>query len=84
MLYYTLRENDTTKARDTAMKSGIHPEFKETVIRCACGEEYKTYSCKDSIKVDICAKCHPFFTGKQKFVDSGGRVDKFKKKFNLE
>ena len=73
-----------TKARAKAMKSGIHPEFKETVIRCACGEEYKTYSCKDSIKVDICAKCHPFFTGKQKFVDSGGRVDKFKKKFNLE
>lgn len=62
------------------MKTGIHPEYKETVIKCACGEEYVTRSCKESIKVDICSKCHPFFTGKQKFVDAGGRVDKFKKK----
>ncbi len=64
------------------MKNGIHPEYKETVIKCACGEEYVTTSCKETIKVDICAKCHPFFTGKQKFVDAGGRVDKFNKKFN--
>ncbi|MFA6730871.1 MAG: 50S ribosomal protein L31 [Eubacteriales bacterium] len=66
------------------MKTGIHPVYKETVVRCACGEEYKTLSGKENIKVDICAKCHPFFTGKQKFVDAGGRVDKFKKRFNLE
>ena len=58
------------------MKTGIHPEYKETVIK-----EYVTRSCKESIKVDICSKCHPFFTGKQKFVDAGGRVDKFNKKF---
>ena len=64
------------------MKTGIHPEYKETVIKCACGEEYVTRSCKESIKVDICSKCPPFFTGKQKFVDAGGRVDKFNKKFN--
>ena len=64
------------------MKTGIHPEYKETVIKCACGEEYVTRSCKESIKVDICSKCHPCFTGKQKFVDAGGRVDKFNKKFN--
>ena len=64
------------------MKTGIHPEYKETVIKCACGEEYVTRSCKESIKVDICSKCHRFFTGKQKFVDAGGRVDKFNKKFN--
>ena len=64
------------------MKTGIHPEYKETVINCACGEEYVTRSCKESIMVDICSKCHPFFTGKQKFVDAGGRVDKFNKKFN--
>ena len=65
------------------MKTGIHPEYKETVIKCACGEEYVTRSCKESIKVDICSKCHPFYTGKQKLVDTGGRVAKFNKKFGL-
>lgn len=64
------------------MKSGIHPQYKETVVRCACGEEIQTKSTKENLRVDICSKCHPFFTGKQKFVDAGGRVDKFKKKFN--
>ncbi len=66
------------------MKEGLHPEFKDCVIRCACGEEYITKSTKGDIKVDICSKCHPFFTGKQKLVDVGGRVDKFKKRFNLQ
>lgn len=65
------------------MKENIHPQFKDTTIRCACGEVIQTKSTKENIKVDICSKCHPFFTGKQKFVDAGGRVDKFKKKFNL-
>lgn len=65
------------------MKQGIHPDFKETTITCACGAVYNTKSVKENLKVDICSKCHPFFTGKQKFVDAGGRVDKFKKKFNL-
>lgn len=66
------------------MKEGLHPAYKTVVIKCACGEEYVTKSTKDNLKVDICSKCHPFFTGKQKFVDAGGRVDKFKKKFNLQ
>ncbi len=66
------------------MKEGLHPELKDCVIRCACGEEYITKSTKGDIKVDICSKCHPFFTGKQKLVDVGGRVDKFKKRFNLQ
>ncbi|MBQ3935089.1 MAG: 50S ribosomal protein L31 [Clostridia bacterium] len=65
------------------MKQGIHPDFKDTTITCACGAVYHTKSVKENLKVDICSKCHPFFTGKQKFVDAGGRVDKFKKKFNL-
>ena len=65
------------------MKQGIHPDFKETTITCACGAVYRTKSTKENLKVDICSKCHPFFTGKQKFVDAGGRVDKFKKKVNL-
>ncbi len=66
------------------MKQGIHPEYVEAVVKCACGETFTTRSTKGELKVDICSKCHPFFTGKQKFVDAGGRVDKFKKKFNLE
>ena len=66
------------------MKQGIHPEYKEVTIRCACGAEVVTRStCKeDVLRVEICSKCHPFFTGKQKFVDAGGRVDKFKKRLN--
>ena len=66
------------------MKQGIHPEYVEAVVKCACGETFTTRSTKSELRVDICSKCHPFFTGKQKFVDVGGRVDKFKKKFNLE
>ena len=65
------------------MKQGIHPEYVEATVKCACGETFKTRSTKPELRVDICSKCHPFFTGKQKFVDAGGRVDKFKKKFNL-
>ena len=74
----------TLKVRKTNMKQGLHPEFKATTITCACGAVYETKSVKENLKVDICSKCHPFFTGKQKFVDAGGRVDKFKKKFNLD
>ena len=66
------------------MKEGIHPEPKETTANCACGAEYNTPSTKENIRVDICSKCHPFFTGKQKLVDTGGRVDRFKKRYNLD
>ncbi len=63
------------------MKQGIHPEYNEVTIKCACGAETKTRSTKGGeMRVEICSKCHPFFTGKQKFVDAGGRVDKFKKR----
>jgi large subunit ribosomal protein L31 len=65
------------------MKQGIHPEYYETTVRCACGETFTTGSTKKELRVDICSKCHPFFTGKQKFVDTGGRVEKFKKKFGI-
>ncbi|HDZ76504.1 MAG TPA: 50S ribosomal protein L31 [Candidatus Omnitrophica bacterium] len=63
------------------MKKKIHPNYKETAIICACGEIIQTRSTKDNIRVEICSQCHPFFTGKQKFVDSAGRVDKFMKKY---
>jgi len=63
------------------MKDKIHPVYKEATIICACGETIRTRSTKPNIRVEICSKCHPFFTGKQKFVDSAGRVDKFVKKY---
>lgn len=66
------------------MKSGIHPEYKETTITCACGNVIKTRSTKENIRVEICSKCHPFYTGKQKLVDTGGRVDRFKKRFGMD
>lgn len=66
------------------MKQGIHPEYKPTKVVCACGEVIETASTKDGMRVDVCSKCHPFFTGKQKLVDTGGRVDRFNKRFNLE
>ena len=65
------------------MKEGIHPKYEKTVIRCACGNEIETRSTKENLRVDTCSKCHPFFTGKQKLVDTGGRVDRFNKRFNL-
>ena len=66
------------------MKEGIHPKYGEAVVKCACGETFETGSVKKEIKVEICSKCHPIFTGKQKLVDTGGRVDRFKKRFNLD
>ncbi|MGN0556848.1 MAG: 50S ribosomal protein L31 [Acutalibacteraceae bacterium] len=64
------------------MKQGIHPEYDTCIVKCACGNEFETKSTKKEMRVDICSKCHPFFTGKQKLVDSGGRVDRFNKRFN--
>lgn len=63
------------------MKKDIHPAYCETVIRCACGNEIRTGSTRQDIRVEICSKCHPFFTGKQKLVDSGGRIERFLKKY---
>lgn len=63
------------------MKKGIHPEYTECTVTCACGNTFTTRSTKKQIRVEICSQCHPFFTGKQKFVDSAGRVEKFRKKY---
>ena len=65
------------------MKEGIHPKYEATTIKCACGNEIETRSTKGDIKAEICSKCHPFFTGRQKLVDTGGRVDRFNKRFGL-
>lgn len=66
------------------MKAAIHPNYHVSKVTCACGNTFETGSVKKELKVEICSECHPFFTGKQKFVDSGGRVDRFKKKYNLK
>lgn len=65
------------------MKEGIHPDYKQATVKCACGETFTTGSVKEDIRVEICSKCHPFFTGKQKLVDTGGRVDRFKKRYGM-
>lgn len=63
------------------MKKEIHPEYVDCTVTCACGNTFKTKSNKNEIRIDICDKCHPFFTGSEKIVDSAGRVEKFKKKY---
>ena len=66
------------------MKADIHPKYKRAHVRCACGNEFDTGSVAGDIQTDICSACHPFFTGKQKFVDTAGRVEKFQRKFGGE
>ena len=63
------------------MKKDIHPEYKETSIKCACGNEVTVGSTKSDITVEICSQCHPFYTGKQKLVDSAGRIERFRRKY---
>ena len=62
------------------MKANIHPEYKTCTVKCACGNTFETGSVRESMSVDICSNCHPFYTGRQKLVDTGGRVDKFKRR----
>jgi large subunit ribosomal protein L31 len=64
------------------MKKEIHPEYKLSTVKCACGSSFQTHSTVGDMKVEICSACHPFFTGKQKLIDSAGRVEKFLKKYN--
>jgi large subunit ribosomal protein L31 len=66
------------------MQTGIHPEYKETTVTCACGSQFTTRSTAENIHTEICSQCHPFFTGKQKLLDSAGRVDKFLSKYGMK
>ncbi len=66
------------------MKPKIHPEYTETTIVCACGATIRTRSTKQNIKVGVCSQCHPFYTGKQKYLDTEGRVERFKRKYGME
>jgi len=65
------------------MKKGIHPKYEKAIISCACGNTFETGSTKKNMKVEICSVCHPFFTGKQKIIDTAGRVERFNRKYNL-
>lgn len=65
------------------MKKEIHPEMKDTTITCACGEVYHTKSTKDNMRVEVCSSCHPFYTGKQRKASTGGRVERFNKKYGI-
>jgi large subunit ribosomal protein L31 len=66
---------------EAIMKKDIHPQFLDSVIKCACGATFETKSTQKEIRVEICSNCHPFFTGKQKFLDTAGRIERFKKKY---
>jgi len=67
------------------MKEGIHPKYyHDAVVKCACGNSFTTGSTNPELRVEICSQCHPFFTGKQKIMDTGGRVERFMKKFNIQ
>lgn len=65
------------------MKKDLHPDYVDCVVTCACGHSFAVQSTKDQLKVDLCHKCHPFFTGEEKLLDSAGRIDKFNKKYNI-
>ncbi len=66
------------------MKKGIHPEYVTCHVTCACGNEFDTKSTKESMRIDICNECHPFFTGSEKIVDTAGRIEKFKQRYNMK
>ena len=65
------------------MKAGIHPQYVEATVTCACGNTFTVGSTKPILKVDVCSKCHPFYTGQQRILDTAGRVERFRKRFNL-
>ena len=66
------------------MKDKIHPKYQKATVHCVCGETFETGSTSPELKVEICSKCHPLYTGKQKLVDTGGRVDRFKKRYSAK
>lgn len=69
--------------KEDHMKEGIHPKYNDVMVKCACGNSFQTRSTKTEISTEICSACHPFFTGKQKLVDTAGRVERFRKKYGM-
>jgi large subunit ribosomal protein L31 len=72
------------RAEERTVKPGIHPKYQEVVVRCACGNTFKTRSTKPELHLEICNNCHPFFTGRQKLVDTEGRIERFTKRFGAQ
>jgi large subunit ribosomal protein L31 len=66
------------------MKSGIHPQYVEATVTCACGNTFTVGSTKPTLRVDVCSKCHPFYTGQQRILDTAGRVERFRRRFNID
>jgi large subunit ribosomal protein L31 len=66
------------------MKKGIHPDYVEATVHCACGNTFSTRSTKKDLRVEVCSRCHPFFTGEQRIVDTAGRVERFKRRYGLK
>jgi large subunit ribosomal protein L31 len=83
-LYFRPSGNDDPQSRMRAVKPGIHPNYQRANVQCACGNTFVTRSTVPVIHVEICAKCHPFFTGKQKLIDTAGRVERFRQKYGTE
>jgi large subunit ribosomal protein L31 len=80
MLYFLF----APEAEEPAVKAAIHPKYQEVVVRCACGNTFKTRSTKPELHLEICNMCHPFFTGRQKLIDTEGRVERFTKRFGAQ
>lgn len=78
-----MQRHSLSRKEVKSMKEGIHPEYKECKVTCACGNTFMTKSTEEEIRTDICSACHPFFTGQQKSARQGGRVEKFKTKYGL-
>jgi large subunit ribosomal protein L31 len=72
-----------TRRKEAEMKEGIHPKYAEVTVKCLCGNTFQTRSTKSEISTEICSACHPFFTGKQKLIDTAGRVERFKKRYGM-
>jgi large subunit ribosomal protein L31 len=84
LVYITLFQNDSGRKEMKSMKTGIHPNYKKVMVKCACGNEFETGSVKEEIRIEVCSECHPFYTGRQKFASADGRVDRFNKKYGLK
>jgi large subunit ribosomal protein L31 len=77
----TPRGETTKREKDRAVKKEIHPQLHMVTVHCACGNTFETHSTKDEVRLEICSACHPFFSGKQKLIDTAGRVERFQKRY---
>src|SRR5580704_3251025 len=84
MLTGLIQWNFVKGPQEQAVKQGVHPKYHDVEVRCACGATWKTRSTKPELHLEICSKCHPFFTGRQKLIDTEGRVERFTKKFGAQ